>query len=247
MLSSPLPGTSLPPQILARLNELYRHIPAREIPPQNLPPEPASSAERYVEVKGPGETTYLQVAYHSPAAAHPDFFPLTVADSLLTGPSSLNMFGGGGVSNKTTRLYRRLVEKELVIAVNGGLQATIDPFLYEITMVLYPGRDPQEVLKVLDEEIARMSEEPVSEEEISRAVKQARALFAYGSESITNQGFWMGYANMFASYRWFENYVEELQKTTPAQVQQAARRILNPANRVIGLYLPDGSGEEQME
>lgn len=235
------------PQILARLNELYRHIPAREIPPQNLPPEPASSAERYVEVKGPGETTYLQVAYHSPAAAHPDFFPLTVADSLLTGPSSLNMFGGGGVSNKTTRLYRRLVEKELVIAVNGGLQATIDPFLYEITMVLYPGRDPQEVLKVLDEEIARMSEEPVSEEEISRAVKQARALFAYGSESITNQGFWMGYANMFASYRWFENYVEELQKTTPAQVQQAARRILNPANRVIGLYLPDGSGEEQME
>ena len=38
-------------------------------------------------------------------------------DSLLTGPSSLNMFGGGGVSNKTSRLYRALVETELAVSV----------------------------------------------------------------------------------------------------------------------------------
>ena len=40
-------------------------------------------------------------------------------------------------------------------------------------------------------------------QEIARAIKQARALFAYGSENITNQAFWLGYAEMFASYDWF--------------------------------------------
>ena len=62
-------------------------------------------------MSGPGETTYLQVAYRAPAANRPDFFACTVLDSLLTGPTSLNMFGGGGISNKTSRLYRALVER----------------------------------------------------------------------------------------------------------------------------------------
>jgi zinc protease len=52
-----------------------------------------------------------------------------VLDSLLTGPTGLNMFGGGGISNKTSRLYHNLVERELAVSIHGGLQATLDPFL----------------------------------------------------------------------------------------------------------------------
>ena len=50
--------------------------------------------ERRVKVEGPGETTYVELAYHAPAASAPDFFAFTVLDSLLAGPSNLNMFGG---------------------------------------------------------------------------------------------------------------------------------------------------------
>ena len=152
------------------------------------------------------------------------------------------MFGGGGISNKTSRLYRALVERELAVSLNGGLQATIDPYLYNITMIIHPQRKAEEALAVLDDEIRQFQDQMVSADEIARAVKQARALFAYGSENITNQAFWLGYADMFANYDWFVNYMEELEKITPADVQQAAQKYLSPANRVVGFYLPTGDG-----
>src|SRR5688572_33106899 len=39
----------------------------------------------------------------------------------------------------------------------------------------------------LDREIKRVKEKKVLKEEINRAIKQARALFAYGSENITDR------------------------------------------------------------
>ena len=85
-----------------------------------------------------------------------------------------------------------------------------------------------------------------SQVELSRAMKQARALFAYGSESITNQGFWMGFAEMFDSYDWFLTYLDNLARITPEEVQRVARTYLHPRNRVLGVYLPSGDGEESL-
>ena len=80
----------------------------------------------------------------------------------------------------------------------------------------------------------------MSEQEIKRAIKQARALFAYGSENITNQAFWLGYAEMFAQYDWFTGYVDRLDTVTPDDIQRIARTYLDPANRITGTYLPTG-------
>jgi zinc protease len=78
-----------------------------------------------------------------------------VLDSLLAGPSNLNMFSGG-ISNKTSRLYRALVDKEYAVSVYGGAQATVDPFLYTIVMTVHPKRKPEETLAALDREIERI-------------------------------------------------------------------------------------------
>ena len=226
-------------QMLARIKELYEPIPAGGEPPRLARPEPEQKGEVRLSVEGPGETTYVQVCYRFPNASHPDFFPLSVLDSLLAGPSSLNMFGGG-ISNKTSRLYRALVEKELTVSVQGSAQATIDPFLYTISMTIHPERKPEEALSVLDDEIKRIQDELVREDEVARAIKQARAIFAYGSENITNQGFWMGYAEMFADYNWFLTYLDKLAAVTPADVERVAKQYLQPKARVVGTYIPTG-------
>jgi zinc protease len=232
-------------KMLARITELYAGIPAGPPVPRLNHIEPPSQSEQRLEVKGPGETTYIQVAYRAPAAANPDFFTYTVLDSLLTGPTGLNMFGGGGISNKTSRLYRALVEKELAIGINGGMQATLDPFLYDITITVNPQQTPQEIIQAMDAEIKRLQDEPITMDEITRATKQARAMFAYGSENITNQAFWLGYAEMFANYDWFINYVDRLSVVTPDDVQRIARTYLSPSNRVIGVYLPNGQESDK--
>ena len=151
----------------------------------------------------------------------------------------MNMFGGGGISNKTSRLYQALVEKELAISIYGGLQATIDPYLYNINATLRPGQNPDIVLKQIDSEIARIQQTLIPQAEIDRAVKQARALFAYGSENITNQAFWLGYPEMFDHYDWFNHYVERLNQVTPQKIQTALQEYLLPSRRVVGIYLPE--------
>jgi zinc protease len=226
-------------RMLARIKELYKPIPAGNEPPRLSRMEPEQKGEIRLSVEGPGETTYVQVCYRFPNASHPDFFPLTVLDSLLAGPSSLNMFGGG-ISNKTSRLYRALVEKELTVSIRGGAQATIDPFLYNISMTIHPQRKPEEALSVLDDEIKRIQDELVNEDDVARAIKQARATFAYGSENITNQGFWMGYAEMFADYSWFLTYLDILASVTTVDVQRVAQEYLAPKSRVVGTYIPTG-------
>jgi zinc protease len=226
--------------MLSRIRELYEPIPAGDTPPRVARPEPASKGEHRLTVEGPGETTYLDISYHAPSANDPDFFPFTVLDSLLAGPSSLNMFGGGGISNKTSRLYRSLVEKELAVSVSGGLSATADPYLYSVVITIHPRCTPEKALAAFDNEISRLQDEHTQVAEIARAIKQARALFAYGSENITNQAFWLGHAEMFATYDWFLTYLEKLEKVTPAELQKIARKYLRPQNRVVGTYIPIG-------
>jgi zinc protease len=228
--------------MLARLRELYETIPAGPEPLRRTRPEPAQPGQRQVMVEGPGETTYVQLAHRVPPASHPDFFPLTVLDSLLTGPSNLNMFGGG-ISNKTSLLYRRLVEQELAVAVYGGLQATIDPYLHAITAIVHPASSAEAVVAAVETELEKLQNAPPDEANLHRAVKQARALFAYGSESISNQAFWLGFAEMFADYEWFTTYLDNLAAVTPGDVQRVAQTYFRPQQRVLGVYLPTGGDE----
>jgi zinc protease len=228
--------------MLARIQELYEPLPDGSLPELRMRPEPAQSGERIINVEGPGETTYVQVVYHAPAASDPDFFPYLVTDSLLTGPSSLNVFGGG-ISNKTSRLYKALIEGELAVSIHGGLTATIDPYLHTIVATVHPESTAEKVILTLDDEIKRLQDAPPPQDEVDRAVKQARALFAYGSESITNQAFWMGYSEIFDTYDWFLNYLDRLAEVTPEEVQRIAQTYMKPGNRVRGVYHPS-EGQE---
>ncbi|NMC79782.1 MAG: hypothetical protein GYA59_10515, partial [Chloroflexi bacterium] len=46
---------------------------------------------------------------------------------------------------------------------------------------------------------------------------------------------------------WFLNYVQELEKITPADVQRIAQTYLRPARRVVGVYRPDPIAEKKNE
>ncbi len=235
-------GDFEPEQMENQLRGLYENMPSTQKSNHEIVQDSALTSEKRIVVEGPGETTYLEISYRAPRAAEKDFFIMTVLDSILSGPTSLNMFGGG-ISNKTSRLYQKLVEKDLAVSVSGGLTATIDPYLFDISVTVHPDKKADDVITAIDEEINKLMENKVNEDEIQRAIKQAKALFAYGSENITNQAFWMGYSNIFANYKWFENYVESLQTITAEEVNQAARKYLSSNRRVVGIYQP-GKGDK---
>ncbi len=206
-----------------------------DIPPMNGV-EPPQRGERRVTLEREGNVAYLQMVFRAPAVHEPDFFALTVLDAILTGVGGT--FMGGGLTNKSSRLYKSLVTTELATAVSGSLLPAVDPYVYNFSVVVRAGHTPAEVEGALDAELARVIAEPVAPEELSKAIKQAKAQFAYSSESVTGQAQWIGFSEIFADYTWFENYIANISRVTVEDVQQAARKYLRRSNRTVGWYMP---------
>ena len=223
--------------MLKKIEKAFGKIKRGPAIPANTAVEPEQRGERRVTVEGPGTTSYVELAYHAPAAKDPDFPALVALDAILAGASSLSIFGGG-TTNASSRLYKALVETELATDAGGSCLPTMDPYLYGLSATVRQGHAPQEVEAAFDQEIDRMANEPVQEAELAKALKQARASFAYGSESVTNQGFWYGWSEVFADYVWFETYLDRLAAVTVADVQRVAQKTLRRGNRVAGHYLP---------
>jgi zinc protease len=227
---------------IERITERYfdRIEAGPEIPPVNAV-EPPQRGERRVVVEGAGQTDYLNVAFHIPATRHedevgrPTYFALTVLNAVLAGASGFLV--GGGVTNHTSRLYQALVEKEYAIDVSGSLMTTVDPGLYQLTATAWPGHTLADVETALWAEIERLQDSPVTQAELEKAQQQARALFAYASESTTHQAFWLGYSEIFADYEWFTHYLDNLAAVTTEDVQRVAQTYLRPQNRTTGWYL----------
>ena len=235
-------------EYLAKIEEWFGGIPAGEPVPEVYRPEPPQYGERRVVVNREGETPYVSVAYRAYAVTHPDFLALTVLDSILAGASSLNFMGTADTSNKTSRLYRALVETELAAGVGGGMVATIDPYLYSITATVRNGRAPEEVEAAIHAEIDALRAGSIREEEFEKARKQAKALFAYDSESVSSQGFWLGFSEtLVGNYAWFDDYLDRLMAVTLDDVQRVAADIFDPNKRIVGWYVPTGSSPTEGE
>ncbi len=230
--------------MLARIEELFGGIPRGPAVVAHVPAEPPQRGERRVTVEGPGTTSYLEVGFHTPSATDPDFFPIMVLDTILGGAKGMSL-GGGGMPNRSSRLYRALVDTELAADVGCGASPTIDPFLFSFSATVREGRTPEEVEAALLAEIQRVMDEPVTEEELAKAIKQTRAQFAFSSESVTDQGYWLGASEIFADVTWFETFMDRLAAVTVPDVQRVARARFKPSLRNVGRYAPLGNGGAQ--
>ncbi|MBN1201162.1 MAG: insulinase family protein [Anaerolineae bacterium] len=228
-------------EMLARIEELYGSIPpGPEVPPVSRT-EPLQQGERTVRVEREGNASYIYVAYRAPEATHQDWFKLSLVDSVLAGASAP---GGNAIGNKTSRLYKALVETELATSVGAGMYPSIDPYLFSIMITLRDGRAPEDVQAALDAEIARLVEGSITEAELDKAKKQARALFAYGTESVTGQAFWLAFSENFTSYTWYEDYLEHLEAVTLDDVREAASRYFRRSQRTVGWFIPVAAHEQ---
>lgn len=223
---------------MAQVAKAFGSIPRGPNPPAVRATEPPQRGERQVIVRGAGSTDYLEIVYHTPPASDRDFHALTVLNAILTGSSGF-VIGGGHTTNVTSRLYRALVDTRMAVDVDGHLTPTLDPGLLRLSATLGEGQVAESVVARLEDEIARLRTDPVSENELEKAQRQAQALFAYASESISSQAFWLGFAEIVASQAWFENYLQNIASVTPNDIQRVAQQYLTPCNRTLGLYLTD--------
>lgn len=223
-------------EMLQLIEKTYHTISPRSIPQCSIKPEGLIPEPIKLEEHGPCDVTTLQMIWRAPAGDDPDVFPLTILDSILSGPSSLNMFGQGSISNRTSRFYQKLVKSGLAVAIGGGFVTTIDPYMYTLSVFVLPGRDPYEIVDVVHNELCSIMRNGITEAELEKARKQARAMFAYSCENITNQAYWLGYSSMFADPSWYTNYLDNLDRVRAEDISLFAQKYFQPGNCLTGVY-----------
>ncbi len=236
------------PDLLERLDRAFSPIPAGAAPPPTRAQEPPQLGERRVVLRRPAPTSYLQIAYHAPAATSPDVPALLLADAVLSGGKGLG-FGSGGGIGRSARLYRRLVSSGLARAAGSNFDLYLDPYLMTVAVTALPDSDPSQIEAAVDDEIERLRTSPVEEDELQRAQKQMRAQYTYSSEGVTNQAYRLGQMEIVATPERAESLLADIEAVTPEDIQQVANRYLGTDNRTVGWLLPaePGSGSVQAE
>ena len=105
-------------------------------------------------------------------------------------------------------------------------------------ITLREGRRAEEAEDVLFSEIVRLQNEGITEAELNRARKQAKAAFAYSTESVTEQAYWLAQSFVLEDEDWFTAHVDRLTQVTADDVQDVAVRYLVPKQRVVGILHP---------
>ncbi|UCC85859.1 MAG: insulinase family protein [Anaerolineales bacterium] len=222
----------------ARIQELFAPIPAGPAPPPVTATEPAQTGERRVVLRQPGTAQYFQAAFHVPHARHADHFSLMVLNAVLAGASPMTFGGGSTPTHRSARLYKALVESELATRCGCSYSPNIDAGLFNFYATVREGRSLEEVERAMWDEILRIQDELVSEEELGKAQKQAKAQFAYALESVTNQALWLGSMEMVDSYARFYTFLDDLTSVSAADVQRVAQTYLAETNRNVGWFVP---------
>ena len=224
--------------MVERIEQYFGGVEAGPALPAMRLQEPEQRAERRIVLRGTDMTSYFGLAFHAPDARHPDFFALTVMDSILSGAKGMGLFGGGS-SNRSNRLYRALVDKELAVGVSSAFMPTIDPYVFGFSATLAQDVTHQEIEEAIWAEIERAQEEPVAAEELDKAIKQTKAQFAYSSESVTNQAYWLGFSEMIADSEWFDGWLENLEAVTAEDIQRVAQSWFGRNKQTVGWYMPE--------
>ncbi len=224
--------------MVERIEQYFGGVKAGPALPEMRLQEPEQRAERRIVLRGTDQTSYFGLAFHAPDARHADFFALTVMDSILSGAKGMGLFGGGS-SNRSNRLYRALVDKELAVGVSSAFMPTIDPYVFGFSATLAQDITHQEIEEAIWAEIERMQEEPVAAEELEKAIKQTKAQFAYSSESVTNQAYWLGFSEMIADSEWFDGWLENLEAVTAEDIQRVAQSWFGRNKQTVGWYMPE--------
>ncbi len=187
--------------------------------------EPPQDGERSVTLRRVGDVALVAAAYHIPSGGHEDAAALDILARILAAPPS-------------GRLYKALVETKK--ATNVGASATnwYDPGVFEVDAEVRKGDSLDAAKDILLEITEKSGDAPIAEADVERARQQLlkqRELAASNTSHIAVQlSDWASQGD----WRLYFLHRDRIEKVTPQQVQEAAKKYLRRENRTLGMFIP---------
>ena len=237
-------GDATVDEVMKLAEKHFGSIAQRQLPARPDIAEPPQTAEKsFTESDKLARTPAVAFGYHLPDRMTRDFFALSLLDPLL-------------VSDESAKMYQALVkENQIASNVTGGFNYGLGnnfdyngPMLYTFRVDYRPGLKGDDVLKVVDKVIAAVQEHGISDEELKQAKVNFRSSFLESLEGGIIPGF--GRTDLLAALALYDDdpnrintILGELEKVTAADVQQAAKKYLVPANRTSIDRRPEGGAK----
>jgi zinc protease len=213
----------------ARLREAFDSWPAgKKIEDSPVPPHPAPPGYYLVEKTDVNQSD-IQMVGVGITRRNPDYFALSVFNEAFGGGFSSRLFG----DIRTT--------KGLAYAVGGGVGAGWDHDGMTRMMVMTKSATTFESIEAIDEEIAALGKNPISENEIERAKDAILNSFVFRLDSpgkvLQEQ---MAYEFYGYPLDFLERYEQGIQTVTKADVARVAAKYLH-SDRMAVLVVGNSS------
>jgi len=187
--------------------------------------EPVQDGERRVVVRRTGDVKVAALAYHIPAASHPDTAALAVlADVLGDTPAG--------------RLHHALVEPGKAAGIGAAKYELHDPGLLLLIAQLPMDGDVATVADALVAQAEGLGGKPATETEVERA----KTDLLKGIERQLNDANQVGLAisGLVAAGDWRLYFLrrDRIEAVTAEDVNRVAAAYLRPSNRTEGLFIP---------
>lgn len=192
-----------------------KDVPARKRP--HVPPgiAPISMTLRHADIHQPAfQKIYIAPSCHQNKA---DCLALQVMEDILDG-------------GPTTRLYQSLVvDQKKASSVNFSYSGdALDNGSISVSGAPVPGVTPQELERLMQQQIALLLDKGVSEAEVSESIQRLKDLAIYARDSISGPAMIFGSALATGStIADIENWPHDIAKVTAADVLRVAQTYLS--------------------
>ncbi|BAT72461.1 peptidase M16 [Thermosulfidibacter takaii ABI70S6] len=217
-------------KVFSLVEKYFGDIPPRKDIPKFGYEEPPQEGERRVVVKSPeARLPFIFGGFHVPNIGSGEEYTLKVLAVIL----------GGG---RSSRIYKKLVFETQKALYAGAYYSskTKDPGLFCFYAAVEPGEKPEEVEKLLWEEIENLKNKGIDHRELEKAKNQVESDFIYGLDSNFYRAMNIGILESIGrDWRYLNTFVDNVRKVTAEDVLRVARKYLVRDNLTIGYLLPE--------
>lgn len=234
-------GDVNPDETLALAKKYFGPLKPSKITPDKPREEIQQIGIRRITVKAPAQLPYLLMGYKAPqrTGAKDEWEPyaLEVLAGVLDGGDS-------------ARFARHLV-RDTQIAANTGAGYDMDARAQTLLLLNgtpSQGRTVTDLEKALREQVDKLRNELVSEDELKRVKAQVVAGDVYQRDSVFYQAMQIGSLEALGlSWRLIDEYVNRIRAVTPEQVREVARKYLDDDHLTVAVLDPQPIDEARAQ
>lgn len=193
--------------------------------PQPYTEEPEQFGPRKIVVKKPGQRGTVMISFKSPGKLHEDHAALSLLSEVIKS-------GASSVLNKT------FIDTGLGIAASCNLTDFKEQNLFTIEVGLSPKATHDEVNGKIIEIIAKIKENGISQEDLTRVIAKSEAndiLNRDGSFAIAGM---LNESIASGDWRDYINGIDKIKKVTLEEVKKVANKYLLEDQSTTGYFIP---------